>query len=176
MNWLALETSILDGLQMIHNPTLDTIMVFITNLGNSGAIWIMIGVLLLFVPKYRKGGVIVLAALLLQLLLGNMILKNLFERPRPCWINDSVSLLIKVPRDYSFPSGHTMSAFAASAALYFTNKKLGIAGFVLAAAIAFSRLYLYVHYPTDILGGMILGVLVAFAARYIVEKSYPKQV
>lgn len=169
-----MEFAILDALQKIHTPVLDTIMTFITSLGNSGIIWILAGVILLCIPKYRRGGVLVLLALILNLILGNLILKNLVARQRPCWINETVQLLIAVPRDYSFPSGHTMSGFAAATAIWLTDKKLGIPAFILAALIGFSRLYLYVHFPTDVLGGAVLGIMVAFAAKWLLGMGKTK--
>ena len=170
-----MEFAILDSLQKIHTPMLDTIMTSVTKLGNSGIIWILTGIVLLCIPKYRKGGVLVMLALILNLILGNLILKNLIVRERPCWIKDGIELLIAVPRDYSFPSGHTMSGFAAATAIWFTEKRLGIAAFLLAALIGFSRLYLYVHFPTDVLAGAVLGILVGIAAKGLLGMKKIKQ-
>ena len=100
------------------------------------------------------------AALILDGIFCNLLLKNLVRRIRPCDINDAVRLLIPYPSDYSFPSGHTAVSFAAASALYFAGEKyLWKAALVLAAFIAFSRMYLYVHYPTDVLGGAVVGVI-----------------
>ena len=142
----------------------DAVMCFITKLGNAGMIWIVLAVILLLIPKTRKTGIIILAALCIDLVVCNGILKNLFARIRPCDVNTQIQLLIARPDDFSFPSGHTAASFAAVAALYFSGeRKLWKPALVLACLIAFSRLYLYVHYPTDILGGILVGI----AAGYI---------
>lgn len=145
----------------ICNPILDDIMTIITKLGNSGAIWIAIAVVLLFIKKYRKYGVIMLIALLINYIIGNLFMKNVFERTRPYDINNSINILINKPTDYSFPSGHTSSAFVGAVVLLYMNKKIGIMATILAILIAFSRLYLYVHFPSDVLCGFILGTIVA---------------
>ena len=112
------------------------------------------------IPKTRKVGILVSVALLLDVLTCNVILKPLIARTRPYDVNTAVELLIRAPRDYSFPSGHTAASFAAAAALWFADKKkLAIPALVLAVLIAFSRMYFYVHYPTDVLGGAILGMV-----------------
>ena len=164
MGW---EFTILDALQQIHTPLLDKILVFITSLGNAGWFWIVLGLVLLCVKKYRKYGVLVLGALILSALFGNIILKPLVARQRPCWINDTVELLIRVPKDYSFPSGHTQASFAAATALFTGNKKAGICAYVLAALIAFSRLYMYVHFPTDVMAGIVIGICCGLLSAYV---------
>ena len=106
---------------------------------------------------------------------GNVIMKNVFARSRPCWIDDSVKMLIKIPKDYSFPSGHTSVSFAGAFAIFLYYKKAGIAAFVLASLIAFSRLYLFVHYPTDVAAGVLIGLLCAAASFFIVKKIYERK-
>lgn len=169
---MQLEFELLDMIQALRSPVGDAIMVFITNLGNGGIIWILTAAVLLFIPKTRKAGVVMAVTLCLDAILCNGILKNLFARIRPCDIRDSVQLLIARPDDFSFPSGHTAASFAAVAALFFSGKrKLWKPAFVLAVLIAFSRLYLYVHFPTDILGGIVLGVLCGYVAYWGVNKA-----
>ena len=118
---MAWELVVLDWFQSIQNPVLTSILKFVTMLGEAGWFWILLGVLLLCSRKYRPCGVAVLLALLLDLVLANIILKPLVARPRPCWVRDTVEMLVRVPKDYSFPSGHTMASFAAAGALYFTS-------------------------------------------------------
>ena len=150
--------------EKLSNGFLDAVMPRLTAVGNVGLIWIIIAAAMLISRKYRRNGLELAAGLVGCALVGNLLLKNLVARQRPCWINDAVELLIAVPLDYSFPSGHTMASFAAAAILLHANRKFGIAAYILAVLIAFSRLYLYVHFPTDVLGAAVLGVAIGLAA------------
>lgn len=148
---------------------LDFLIPKITLLGNSGIIWIVIGLVLLCTKRYRRGGVFLLVGLLLGLIFGNVILKNVIARPRPCWIYD-VPMLIPNPTDFSFPSGHTLSSFISAFVLARVNRKFAIPAFLLAGIMAFSRMYLFAHFPTDILGGIAL----AYAVYLILKKQIKK--
>lgn len=139
-------------------PLLDMLMPKITMLGNSGAVWILAAGGLLCTKKYRKYGIIMLAGLAMGGLVGNVFLKHLIARPRPCWLDQSVPLLIAVPNDYSFPSGHTLASVIGATILTAADRRFGLIAIPLAILIAFSRLYLYVHFPSDILGAVILGL------------------
>lgn len=168
---MGTEIEILNCIQSIRTPIGDMVIPFITRLGNMGMIWILLAVILLLIPKTRKNGVILIVALCVDLILCNGILKNLFARIRPCDVNTSVQLLIARPDDFSFPSGQTAASFAAVSALYFAGaRKLWKPVFVLAVLIALSRLYLYVHYPTDILGGMIVGITAGYISYWAADK------
>ncbi|OLA19554.1 MAG: phosphatase PAP2 family protein [Dorea sp. 42_8] len=165
-----MEIHILDMIQNLRTPIGDVVVPLITRLGDAGIIWIILTVLLLIIPKTRKTGVIMLAALLVDVLLCNVFIKNLVARTRPFDVNTAVQLLVAKPRDYSFPSGHTAASFASVTALYLAGeKKMWKAALVLAVLIALSRLYLYVHYPTDILGGIIVGIVAGYAAKRIIN-------
>lgn len=159
-----IDWNILHG---IHNNLscgfLDFIMPKISLLGNGGAIWLVTSLGLIISPKYRRYGITMLGAIAAGALVGNVCLKPLIARPRPCWV-ESVNLLIKNPTDYSFPSGHTLASVIGAAILTFTNKKWGYVAIPLAILIAFSRLYLYVHFPSDILASLILGGIISFIA------------
>lgn len=138
-----MEIKILDWIQGFYTPISDQMMCFITSLGNAGLIWIVLAVVLLLIPKTRKSGLVIMAALIFDIILCNGILKHLFARIRPCDVNTAVQLLVKRPTDYSFPSGHTAASFAAVAALFFVGeKKLWKAALVPAVLIAFSKSYL----------------------------------
>lgn len=155
-----MELDLLMSVQEMHTPILDNILCNITALGDKGILWIAIGVILLCTKRYRKAGLLLLLSLLACFLVGNVVLKNLIQRDRPCWLYPEVELLIKNPTDYSFPSGHSMIGFAGATALWFANRKFGVAAYLLAAIIAFSRLYLFVHWPSDVLTGSIIGIII----------------
>ncbi len=157
-----MEMEFLLFLQGLHNTVLDFFFSMVTHLGDGGIVWIAACVIMLCTKKYRKWGVLFALSLLCCFIIGNVALKNLVARPRPCWVNTDISLLIKNPKDYSFPSGHSMIGFAGALSVWYANKKWGIAALVLAAVIAFSRLYLFVHYPTDVFLGTLIGLFVTF--------------
>lgn len=154
-----MELAILDKIQeWMQCSVLDTAMPAVTALGNYGIIWILLAALLLGIPKTRRLGAVMSVSLLIELLLCNVILKPMAARPRPFAVNTGIRLLIEAPKDFSFPSGHTGASFAAAAALFFAGSRAWIPAGILAVLIGFSRLYLYVHYPTDVLFGALLGV------------------
>ncbi len=155
--------------EQFKHPILDVLMVWLTKLGDAGFIWILVAFILLCLKTYRPYGYVLSASLISTFIVGNLVLKNLVARPRPCWVDPSVKLLIEMPHDYSFPSGHTMSSFAAATVLYALNRTLGIIAFVLAALISFSRLYLFVHYPTDILAGLVIGVGLSLICLHVLK-------
>lgn len=164
---MNLDWSILHGLRALTAcPLLDFWMPKITALGNSGIIWMLAAVALLCTKKYRKYGLMLLAGLVVAMLAGNLAMKNFFARPRPCWLDESVPLLIARPSDYSFPSGHTMAAAIGATILTAADRHFGWAAIPLAVLIAFSRMYLYVHFPSDILGGAVLGVGIGLLMLY----------
>ena len=158
---MAFDWGILHWIQnTVACPFLDAVVPKLTMLGNAGIIWILAGLALLCSKKYRRQGALVLMGLLAGLLVGNIVLKNLVARPRPCWLDPSVQLLIASPTDYSFPSGHTLSSTIAATILTKTDRRFGYAVSPLAVLIALSRLYLYVHFPSDVLIAALLGLLI----------------
>ncbi len=170
-----MEFSILDFIQNTFScGFMDAIMPAVSFLGNAGWIWILAGVSMAIIPKTRKIGITVCIALLLSLIICNLTLKPIVNRIRPYDIKEGIELLITKPHDASFPSGHSSASFAAAVATVFYNKKIGIPAMVLAALIAFSRLYLYVHFPTDVLGGIILGSLCGVGAYFIGKFLFKK--
>lgn len=177
MQWItALDFQILHEIQRIFScSVLDFWMPKITALGNGGILWILIAVCLLCIPQTRRNGVQLGVSSIGCGLIGNLLLKNLVARDRPCWLEEHM-MLIAVPRDYSFPSGHTMASFAAATVLWHWNRKVGLAAYLLAGMIAFSRLYLFVHFPSDVLAGVLFGCLVGIAAVKLVDLGAKKLV
>lgn len=168
---MPFEFAFLDWIQEnLRCDWMDRLMILITKLGDTGMIWIVLCVILLIIPKTRKIGIVAMISFLLSVLFGNILLKNLVARPRPFQVDPSISLIIDAPSEYSFPSGHTSSSFSTAFAIFFCHKGYGIPALCLAALIAFTRLYLYVHFPTDILGGLLLGFLCGVAAWWIGKK------
>lgn len=154
----------------------DAVMPVVTLLGDAGIFWIALAVVLLFIPKYRKVGLGMGAALVIGLLVCNVAMKPLFGRIRPydylAGKGILVDLLISAQHDFSFPSGHTIASFEAATVLMIHDRKLGIPALILASVIAFSRLYLYVHYPTDVIASVILGIGIAFLGNFLVQKGF----
>ena len=167
-----MELSILHAIQALHSPLLDKIMLFIFNtlVGSLGQLWIAVGLVLLFIPKTRKCGAAVLLSYLVSFLIGNEWLKDLIARPRPCAVDDTVLLIVKKPGSFSCPSVHTYLAFSSAAAIYHYYKKAGIGVLIFALLIGFSRMYFFVHYPTDVLFGIVLGIMTAFVVCTLLDK------
>lgn len=171
----ALDFNILFWIQnLIRNDVFDVIIPFYTSLGEDGIIWIAFGLILLIPKKYRKTGIMVLAALLVMLVVNNIVLKNLIARPRPCWTYPEMVQLVHNPSSYSFPSGHTTSAFAVAFTVFSQHKKLGKVIIVMAAIMAFTRLYVFVHFPTDIYGGILVAAAITTFVCFMEKKISPR--
>jgi len=154
----------------MHGHIMDKLMITLTHLGNGGMIWIIISVVLVISKKYRKIGFMAIAALILSTILGEGVLKHVVKRIRPSANIPAVNLLIAKPLSYSFPSGHTTSSFAVAGILAKYFKAYALEFFSLASLIAFSRLYLYVHYPTDVLAGIVIGLICSGIIIFLFDK------
>lgn len=166
------DMAILDLIQSnIRTGFMDAIMPFITQLGDAGLIWIILSIGLIIPKKTRKIGFVMIIALILNGIICNIILKPMLVRIRPFDVNTAIKLLINKPRDFSFPSGHTSASFTAVSVLFFRKSKLFVPSLVLAFLISFSRLYLYVHYPSDVLAGLVLGVLCGYIGHRAVASK-----
>jgi len=153
---------------------LTPVMKIATTLGNGGIIWILLCLILMIPKSTRKIGITAALSLAIVSILNNLIIKNIVARPRP-FTQADIELLISAPKSWSFPSGHAASSFATATAVFLGDKKLGIAALIIAALIAFSRLYFFVHYPSDVLVGAIEGVFTAIVVAKIVDHAMKKQ-
>ena len=163
-----MELSILYGIP--RTELLDTFFLIVTKIaGSYGQLWVVVGLALLIPKKTRWTGIAVLISYVGVYIFGQMILKNLISRPRPCQVDQAFEMLVARPSSSSFPSTHSAWAFAASTAIFMKYKKAGIAAFVVAALIAFSRMYMFLHYPTDVLCGIIFGILLGIAADKVCD-------
>lgn len=153
----------------LASPFLDTFFVFITKLGDAGLFWIAIGLFFFVQKKHRTFGLLIILSLIGSLLVTNGLLKNWIARPRPytVWTFD---LLIDKNPEFSFPSGHTSAAFAAAWMIYMNKKKFGIYALVLALLMGVSRVYLCMHYPSDVIGGAVIGILIAEGVYWLYDQ------
>ena len=169
----AFELTILNWIQAhLRCGVLDAVMVPVSRICDHGEVWILLAAILLAIPKTRKLGTCVACGLALDLLFCNLALKPLIGRVRPFAVNPTVSLLIPPPVDASFPSGHTICCFEAATVLMIKNKWAGIPATIIAFLVAYSRLYLYVHYPTDVIFSMFAGILLGLLGCAIVSIVY----
>ena len=171
----TMELAMLDWIQRnIRCEALDAFMPVFTQFNDNGELWIALALVLFFIRKHRKAGLSAGAGLLINLAVCNWTLKPLIGRVRPFLVNTAVELLVEPPSSASFPSGHTASSFAVAGALWAAGHPLWKPAAVVAALMAFSRLYLYVHWPTDILGGIAVGWLCGVAGAKIVAVLWEK--
>ena len=179
---VSFDLPILEWIQAnMQSGFMDTIMPLITLLGEDGIFWIAWSVLLMLFPKTRKTGLGMAFAMAFGLLLCNVTLKPLIERPRPydfqlAQFGKEITLLIEAQHDFSFPSGHTIACFEAATVLLKNSKKMGIPAIIIAVLVAFSRMYLYVHYPTDVLVSIVLGTLLGLLGNWLAGLLAPKLV
>lgn len=168
MNWIQ---------NYLTNQLLDKIMQFFTYIGDFGVVWIILTIILLSLKKTRTIGISLLIAMLLMLVVNNGILKNLIARSRPCQINQTVQLLIHCPDSFSFPSGHTSSSFAAMGVIWLSKgvkPSLKWSVSFVALMISISRVYLYVHFPSDIMVGAIVGWLISWLTVHFITPQILK--
>lgn len=178
MDWTNPFDNALMGLiqENLHNAVTDAVFPIVTYLGEAGCFWILLSLILLLFKKTRKCGIYALCAVALGFLLGELGLKQLLCRPRPFQtVSGDIRLLIPFPGGYSFPSGHTTASFAAATVCFKFSKKWGGAALVLAALIGFSRVFLFVHWPTDVLAGAALGIGSALLILWISPKIEAKR-
>ena len=167
---MNIEFSILYAIQSIRTVWLDKAVLFITGaMGSNGEIWLGLGAGLLLFKKTRKMGITVILSYIMSWIIGQDILKNLICRPRPCHIDETIQLLVSRPSSYSCPSTHTSLAFSMAVSIKAFDKKAGIYAITLALIVAFTRMYLFVHFPTDVLLGSIIGILSGYICSKLIK-------
>jgi len=161
--------------QQMANTTLDFVMPWATRLGNGAIIWLIIMALLYWFGgrEGRKAAVLGLVSLIISHLLVDYLIKDLIARPRPFLELSQARVLVTPPTSFSFPSGHSSHGFAVATTWIGLRHRLGIPALILAALIAFSRIYVGVHYPLDVLGGLVVGV--AVGAVVLMGNRYRKR-
>ena len=185
-DWLlTFDMKVYQFAEQLRGPVFDKIMVFFTHMGDGGYFWIALSIVLLLFKKTRKYGLAMAGALAVASLLNSIVLKSLFDRPRPYvmdianwqrvatdgWMYEMPFESLK-EKSVSFPSGHTASSFAAAIGVFYIDKKKGIIPLIVAALIGFSRIYIHVHYPSDVVGGVITGVVFGLLACVIIFKVF----
>ena len=167
-----IDNSILQFIQInMRSSIMDKVMPLITDMGNGAIIWMLIAIVFLINKKYRRYGLMIIVALMLCFIVGNLSIKPLVARVCPFNATPLLDgLLIKQSRDFSFPSGHTMCSFASGVVIFYMNRRIGIFALIISSLIGFSRLYLYVHYPSDVFLGMVIGILLGSLSIIIIKK------
>lgn len=168
---MNLDINVINFMSEIKCVPLDYFFKFFTHLGDFGFLYILIGILFLFFKKTRKTGATILLSLIFCGILGNLILKPIIARIRP-YDRLNLPLKIKPLTDFSFPSGHTYGAFAVAGSIHFTKVFKSLPFFIVAAIISVSRIYFTVHYPSDVLTGMAMGLFLSYISNIIINKFY----
>lgn len=165
-----LDWAVLNWIQKdMTSPLMDAIMFTVTSLANGGIIFFITAGIMLLIKKYRRCGANILLCMAIGAVVANLILKPLIARERPCWSNEDVELLVAMPQDFSFPSGHTLHSVMVAVVIFMYDKRIGSLAIIMAVLISFSRLYLYVHFPSDVLCGALLGAAFAVAGYYLIK-------
>lgn len=154
----------------MHCTWMDTIIPVITSLGGF-IIWFIIAIIFMFFKRYRKYGIVILITVGVCALLGDVFIKHIVRRIRPCYVYENLNMLVQMPSTYSFPSGHSMKSFASAVIVSKADKKFMIPSFIVAFATAFSRVYLYVHYFSDVFVGSILGIICALCIHKLLIEN-----
>lgn len=178
MNFLTQwELSLLHTIQDSATELGSLLWTLVTTFGEAGIFWIVLSLVLMLIPKTRKAGFSMGLALLIGVILGNGVLKNVIARPRPYDLDPTLSHRLafgEMSTDFSFPSGHTLASFEAATALFLHHKKWGAAALVLAFFVCISRLFLLVHYPSDLVAGCLLGIAFAILSAKVVDTLWKK--
>ena len=159
----------------IRNPILSRIFVPLTIIGNSGVFLVVVGIIMCIIKKTRRIGMVFLASIVIGFIINDIVIKNIVRRIRPFEAISALEILVKAPKSFSFPSGHTASFFAAATSLFYNSRRNAFVSLVIATAMGFSRMYVGVHYPSDVLAGMVVGVTSGAASIYLYKRLINEQ-
>ncbi len=162
--------------EYIASPILTPIMIFASASGEGGVIWFAVAIPMLFFKKTRKLAILIICAITLAFVTGELITKNIVCRVRPCYQDPTVLLPIKKPVGYSFPSSHTSTSFAAATVIFIRYKKPGIIALMYAGVISFSRMYLFVHFPSDVIVGVLWGIGSAIVTLVVYKRLFSDEI
>ena len=166
-----IDFAVLDWIQNnLRCGFLDFLMPKITMIGEKGILYVVLCLIMVCFKRCRKAGITILGGMTAGLLIVNMLIKNAVARMRPFQINAAIELLVKAPNEYSFPSGHAVHGFIFATVLMCYDKRLGIPALIVAVLVSFSRLYLYVHFPTDVLAGAAIGVIIGLCSVFVANR------
>ena len=154
------------------SPMLDAPMLFFTCIATHAALWLVLAFMMTCSVRYRKVGIAVIVVVAASYVIVDLILKPIVDRPRPFELFD-LQLIVDPPTTSSFPSGHTASSFAAAASIFYYNRRCGIPAFLIASAVGISRVYLCVHWPSDVVIGALVGIVIAYAAIWFMGRFIP---
>lgn len=166
------ELDILNAIHSISSPAMDSVMLAATYAATYATLWFVLAAVLMCFERQRKVGVAIIVSVMVAYIVCDLVLKPLVGRERPCDLAD-FEMLVPVPGTYSFPSGHTMSSFAAATAIFIFHRRAGIVAYVFAAMVGLSRMYLFVHWPTDVVAGAVIGIIVASACVWFMSRYVP---
>ena len=151
------------------SPLMDKVMTAVTHMGDYGILWIGLCIILMAMPKTRKSGFALAIAMIAGLVICNLLMKNIIARPRP-FVAYDFPIIINPPMGYSFPSGHSSNSFIAATVIALRHRKVAIPAYIIATLIAFSRVYLCVHYPSDVIVGAVIGMGIGFVTVRLFDK------
>lgn len=171
---MNLDAYIIDLMSRVDCVPLDYFFEFFTHLGDYGILYVLIGIIFLFFKKTRKTGLTILLSMIFCGILGNLILKPTIARVRPYNMFD-LALKVTPPKDFSFPSGHSYGAFAMAGSVYFAKELKSLPFFVVATLIAISRIYFTLHYPTDVVAGILMGLILSYISNKIISRIHFKK-
>lgn len=160
------------SLQGISSPFLDSAMTFVSYSVSSGLLWFVMAAVMLCLPRRRAMGMAVVVAVCVSFLMTDVILKPMFDTVRPFEVMD-VTTMVPAPDNASFPSGHTASSFAAATAIMLFDRRVGTVSLLYACLVGFSRMYLCMHWPVDVLGGALIGMACALLSVWFMYRRIP---